>query len=88
MSDLDLEAIRKDAKSLIYISDGTSGSDKVARLLHATPALLAEVESLRAKLAAVEAAYPGDEYLEAKPHKALDVAQAMIAVIRPSFPAI
>lgn len=44
---IDTAAIAKDARSLIYISDGSSGSDKVARLLGAVTPLLGEVARLR-----------------------------------------
>jgi len=48
---VDLEAIRKDSKSLMFVSDGSRGSDKVGRLLNSIPALLAEVERLRLSVA-------------------------------------
>jgi len=53
MTTLDLDAIQADL-NLIFVSDGTSGSNKVARLLNAVPALIAEVKALRGKVAEVE----------------------------------
>lgn len=42
--DLDLEAIKRDSRGLVYISDGTPGSDKVLRLLKAVPLLVDTLE--------------------------------------------
>lgn len=46
----DLAALRRASRSLVFVSDGTSGSDKVALLLGAIPALLDEVERSRVVL--------------------------------------
>jgi hypothetical protein len=46
---LDLIAIRKDARNLLYFSDGSSGSDKILRLLAQIIPLTVEVERLRAE---------------------------------------
>jgi len=54
MTTLGLDAIQADL-NLIFVSDGTSGSNKVARLLNSVPALIAEVKALRGKVAGVEA---------------------------------
>lgn len=42
-----LDNIKKDAQSTVFISDGSSGSDKIVRLLQDTRLLVAEVERLR-----------------------------------------
>lgn len=49
MSELrDLDDILDDRRHLVYVSDGTSGSEKVGRLLNDIAPLVAEVDRLRA----------------------------------------
>lgn len=55
MTNLDLDAIQADL-NLIFVSDDTSGSNKVARLLNSVPALIAEVKALRGEVAVYEGA--------------------------------
>lgn len=43
----DLDQIRADRRPLVYVSDGTSGSDRVGRLLNDIAPLCDEVEKLR-----------------------------------------
>lgn len=37
---VDIEQVRKDVNSVLFISDGSSGADKIARILKAVPELL------------------------------------------------
>lgn len=48
---IDIAALRHDLRTLIYISDGTFASDKLARILQAIPALLAELDASNAEYA-------------------------------------
>jgi len=40
----DLAGIKSDNRSIVYVSDGTTGADKVLRLLKAIPVLVAALE--------------------------------------------
>lgn len=50
-----LDDVAADAKALVFISDGTRGSDRVGRLIAATLLLIAEVRRLRTAIAGVHA---------------------------------
>lgn len=47
MTTPNLEAIKRDSRGLVYISDGTPGSDRVLRLLTAIPTLIDTLEAAR-----------------------------------------
>jgi len=40
----DLASIKRDSRTLVYVSDGTAGADKVLRLLKAIPVLVDALE--------------------------------------------
>ena len=50
-----LEAIRKDARNLLYFSDGSSGSEKVGRLLETVIPLTLEIEALKVEVSRLRA---------------------------------
>jgi hypothetical protein len=50
-----LDAIRKDARNLLYFSDGTSGADKIGRLLATVIPLTLEIEALKVEVTRLRA---------------------------------
>lgn len=46
---VDLEAVRSDASTLMFVSDGSRGADKIARILAAVPDMIGELEAHRAR---------------------------------------
>lgn len=87
MTDPRVEEIREDLRALIFISDGTKGSDKVARLLNAIPYLLTKLDEAEREMHSRELHhFESEELLEAaeERERTLIAGVKELAVLLPS----